>query len=197
MVSSNVSQLPLEPKQAFLRPRRSPERFYQLKIVNVYKWQHHKPLTTTTVRGLIIFPAAEIGGQRPRSSALVDHGPVVTNVYLTSAFHAYRAGVFAERAAPPVGAPGGSHSLVIVGWDDRKGREGCWKVENSWGTGWGERGFMWIEYGSNTIDRNVWWVCAQATQYDLPVGIENLVDPPVAPFPKWPDARPVKLPVGR
>ncbi|MBX6312865.1 MAG: hypothetical protein IRY99_08115 [Isosphaeraceae bacterium] len=126
--------------------------------------------------------------------ALLDHGPLVANVYLTPAFKAYRGGIFAEHAKPPAGAPPTGHIVVIVGWDDRKGKEGCWKVQNSWGPRWGEGGFMWIEYGSNNIGHSACWVRAQSTFYDLPEGIHEEISPEADPFPHWPDAKEVDLP---
>jgi hypothetical protein len=38
------------------------------------------------------------------------------------------------------------HGLTIVGYDDRKGAGGAFKVVNSWGANWGSRGFVWIDY---------------------------------------------------
>jgi C1A family cysteine protease len=35
------------------------------------------------------------------------------------------------------------HTLVICGYDDAKH---AYKVMNSWGTGWGDAGFSWIDY---------------------------------------------------
>ena len=43
------------------------------------------------------------------------------------------------------------HDVILVGWDDTKGRHGAWIMRNSWGTGWGDRGYAWIEYGSFSI----------------------------------------------
>jgi hypothetical protein len=41
------------------------------------------------------------------------------------------------------GAMGISHCLVISGYDDAKH---AYQVMSSWGTGWGESGFSWIDY---------------------------------------------------
>ena len=41
------------------------------------------------------------------------------------------------------GSPGFSHALVICGYDDSKN---AYKVFNSWGTGWGDSGYSWIDY---------------------------------------------------
>lgn len=52
----------------------------------------------------------------------------------------------------------GSHAMTIVGYNDEvwvdinrngvvdSGEKGALKIVNSWGTGWGDRGFMWIAY---------------------------------------------------
>ena len=39
------------------------------------------------------------------------------------------------------------HAVQVVGIDTD---EGSWKVRNSWGTSWGESGFIRLAYGSNT-----------------------------------------------
>lgn len=126
--------------------------------------------------------------------ALLDHGPLVANVYSTPAFKAYRGGLFAEHAQPPAGAPPTGHIVVIVGWDDRQGKEGCWKIQNSWGPRWGEDGSMRIEYGSNNIGHSACWVRAQSTHYDLVEGIHAEISPEADPFPHWPGARKLNLP---
>ncbi|WP_420147338.1 C1 family peptidase [Spirosoma sp.] len=38
------------------------------------------------------------------------------------------------------------HALTIVGYDDRKGAGGAFKIVNSWGTTWGSKGFIWVDY---------------------------------------------------
>lgn len=39
-----------------------------------------------------------------------------------------------------------AHAMTIVGYDDNKGFGGAFKVINSWGESWGNRGFIWIDY---------------------------------------------------
>lgn len=43
------------------------------------------------------------------------------------------------------------HDVILVGWDDSKGHAGAWIMRNSWGTGWGNGGYAWIEYGAWSI----------------------------------------------
>ncbi|KAK0707824.1 hypothetical protein B0H67DRAFT_323091 [Lasiosphaeris hirsuta] len=40
----------------------------------------------------------------------------------------------------------GGHAMLIVGWDDSIGGTGCFKVQNSWGDNWGNKGFFWLPY---------------------------------------------------
>ena len=54
-----------------------------------------------------------------------------------------------------------------MGWDDKKGRSGAWKIKNTWGKNWGEDGFMWIEYGSNNVGFGAFWVRSQSALYNL------------------------------
>lgn len=119
--------------------------------------------------------------------ALVDYGPLVAHVSVTPAFKAYKGGVFRDDS--PLADPPSGHFVVLVGWDDVKGKAGCWKIENSWGERWGELGFMWIERGSNQIGHEAYWVQAQAIHYQLPGDIHKRVSAQADPFPKWPNAR--------
>ncbi len=38
------------------------------------------------------------------------------------------------------------HALILCGYDDSKGPNGAFKVVNSWGTGWGDNGYIWVDY---------------------------------------------------
>jgi hypothetical protein len=126
--------------------------------------------------------------------ALAEHGPVVACVYATQQFHDYKGGVYKEHFAPPADKPPVNHSVVIVGWDDRKGKAGCWKIQNSWGLQWGEAGYMWIEYGCNNIGIDACWIRPQSDQYQLPEDAHKLIPGDVAPFHRWKAAKAVAPP---
>lgn len=81
--------------------------------------------------------------------ALVTHGPVVATVRVTDAMQNYTSGVFDDRDVGPI-----NHAITIMGWDDSKG---AWHVLNSWGTDWGEDGYIWIKYGVNRIGSYATW----------------------------------------
>jgi C1A family cysteine protease len=120
--------------------------------------------------------------------ALLAHGPVVTSVLATAAFHKHKGGVFDEHRKPKEGEAKTNHAILIVGWDDKRGK-GCWKIQNSWGLKWGEKGFAWIEYGSNQVGTDSWWLTAQSTQYVLPAEVHRTLSPEADPFTEWPGAK--------
>ena len=92
--------------------------------------------------------------------AIAVHGPVAATVYVTDAFQSYTGGVFDEGAS---GHP--NHAIDIVGWDDARK---AWHVRNSWGTSWGEDGYIWVKYGSNSIGYLASWVDAEKVTKPAP-----------------------------
>lgn len=75
-------------------------------------------------------------------TALLD-GPVCTGIDASPAFEAYAGGCF--------DVPGSTinHLVLIVGWDDRScNGAGAWLIKNSWGPGFGESGYIWVQYGA-------------------------------------------------
>ncbi len=74
--------------------------------------------------------------------AIYEYGPVSVAVCVNSAFQAYSGGIFSGPTCHSI-----NHAVALVGWDDNQGSNGVWFLRNSWGTGWGEGGYMRIEYG--------------------------------------------------
>jgi C1A family cysteine protease len=108
-------------------------------------------------------------------AALLRYGPVVVSVDASQDFGKFRKGtptfnkykgVLAERVSK--GKERGNHWVLLLGWDDKRGRKGAWYIKNSWGSKWGDGGYGWIEYGSNGICYTAYWVKAQSTYYKLP-----------------------------
>jgi C1A family cysteine protease len=77
--------------------------------------------------------------------AIYTYGAVQAGVYADRWFQMYTSGVF-NRCRRRVNYS--NHAIILCGWDDTKG---AWLLKNSWGTGWGEDGFMWISYGCNKV----------------------------------------------
>ena len=74
--------------------------------------------------------------------AIMTYGPVSVCCAVTPAFAAYSEGVFNENDADAQI----NHAVALVGWDDSQGTNGVWILRNSWGSWWGEDGYMRIEY---------------------------------------------------
>ncbi len=52
-----------------------------------------------------------------------------------------------------------NHGITLIGWDDSKG---AWLIKNSWGTTWGENGYMWISPNTDNVGYAAAWVQAAA-----------------------------------
>ncbi len=90
--------------------------------------------------------------------AALQYGPVCTGIDGGSALESYGGGCF--------DVPGNTvnHLVLIVGYDDRScGGNGAWLIKNSWGAGFGEGGYAWIQYGAALTGRSV-----SQLQYEAP-----------------------------
>jgi len=38
------------------------------------------------------------------------------------------------------------HAMILSGYDDYQGPNGAFRVVNSWGTNWGDNGYIWVDY---------------------------------------------------
>lgn len=98
---------------------------------------------------------SQIASTQQIKDAMCKYGVVVSSVWVSALFQHYAGGIFNETIA---GDPKTNHVIAIVGWDDSKQ---AWLIKNSWGTDWGEDGYMWLKYGSNFIGRRALWVEAE------------------------------------
>ncbi len=74
--------------------------------------------------------------------AIYDRGPVSVAVVADNAFQNYSGGVFQGSSNNGIV----NHAVALVGWDGN-----VFRLKNSWGTNWGEKGYMRIQYGANKI----------------------------------------------
>ena len=71
-------------------------------------------------------------------------GPLTTRLTVYEDFYSYKSGIYHHVS----GANLGGHAVEFVGYGTENGVK-YWKVKNSWGSSWAERGFFRIVKGSN------------------------------------------------
>ena len=96
------------------------------------------------------YPVDQLPSVQQLKAALLEHGPLVVLIRIDEPLKAYKGGVFNERNSGTV-----NHAVLLLGWDDSKG---AWLLLNSWGTQWGEDGYMWIAWGSNNVGMYAAWI---------------------------------------
>ena len=84
--------------------------------------------------------------------AIMTYGPIAVSIAADDMFQCYVGGIFDADIGTKI-----NHAVVLVGWDDTQGEHGIWYLRNSWGTGWGEAGYMRIEYGRNKVGSSPAW----------------------------------------
>lgn len=127
------------------------------------------PALQTPYRALVsgfVNEEAAIPSVEQIKQAICQHGPVAVAVRATPAFQAYKGGVFNEKDPGEI-----NHAVLLVGWDDSKG---AWLMKNSWATSWGDDGYMWIAYDSNSIGTAAAWVRAASPTASVSAGIADL-----------------------
>lgn len=85
-------------------------------------------------------------------TAIMTYGVIDVAVYASSAFQAYSGGVFQDSyttcSSSPCDYTPTNHAVALVGWSDA---DGAWILRNSWGSSWGENGYMRIKYTSARV----------------------------------------------
>ncbi|CDW88954.1 cathepsin b [Stylonychia lemnae] len=86
-------------------------------------------------------------GADATKALIYSSGPVETAFTVYSDFFSYRSGIYHHVKGP---AKGG-HAVKIIGWGVQ-GQEKYWIVANSWGAGWGMKGFFHIRENDSGIN---------------------------------------------
>ncbi len=109
-------------------------------------------------------------------NAMVQYGPIGCAIAADDAFCNNPAGTVFDTTT----STGIDHDIVLVGWDDNKGKNGSWILRNSWGTSWCDNGYIRIGYGVNLVGTEAVWATAAPLP---PVPPTPPPGPPVPPGP--------------
>jgi C1A family cysteine protease len=108
--------------------------------------------------------------------AMCKHGPLAVGFVATPTFtdfgwnHHSPSDLFAESDSGDV-----DHGVELIGWD----KDG-WIIKNSWGSQWGDQGFLRVKYGTNRIGLGAAWAEAWPKDYDPPQQVRALIEKPAA-----------------
>merc|ERR1711988_935770 len=106
--------------------------------------------------------------------ALQTEGPISIVVDATNVWQQYHGGIVTASGCGRVA--GTDHAVLAVGYGTDNG-QAYYRVKNSWGTSWGESGFIRLAYGQNTCN------CALCFSYFPTVGSKPGPTPPSPPGP--------------
>ena len=89
-----------------------------------------------------------LSGAPAMKAEIFQNGPISCGIQATNAMeHKYANGVFGE---PPSEIDSRiNHVVEVVGWGTDNKNNNYWHVRNSWGTEWGEDGFMRLVTSDN------------------------------------------------
>ncbi|XP_061598400.1 procathepsin L-like [Cololabis saira] len=110
-----------------------------------YPYEHQNGKCRYSVKGKAgrcsKFHVLPRGDERALQAIVASVGPVsvAVNAMLPS-FHKYKGGLYSEPDCNPTLI---NHAVLVVGYGAAAGRD-YWLVKNSWGTAWGEAGFIRI-----------------------------------------------------
>ena len=99
------------------------------------------------------------GDEAKMESLLASVGPVVIGMTATDKFMHYNGGIYFDQSCPnDCDARGVNHAMVLVGYGTDKTTYkqpvDYWLVKNSWGTTWGESGYIKMIRSFRGIENN-------------------------------------------
>lgn len=116
-------------------------------------------------------PGGDIPSPDAIKEAILEHGPISVALAVDQNFKDYETGVYNTDTATEI-----NHGVTLVGWDDTQGTEGIWFLRNSWGPGWGEDGYMRIEYGCDLVGYGACYIeYRDPLRISLPNGAPGIV----------------------
>jgi len=123
---------------------------------------HRASAAPNAIKGFSAIRRGDIDGVK---GALIKGNPVIVGMMTSDSFHRLRGpGIFSDETDQT----DGGHAMVIVGYDDKRG---AFKLLNSWGELWGDRGYGWVSYSSMRRRGREYYVMDVAHQTPTPAPV--------------------------
>ena len=111
-------------------------------------------------------------------TAIMTYGVVDAAVYVSTAFQNYSGGVYSDAStscsANPCYNTTTNHAISLVGWGNDPVKGDYWILRNSWGSTWGEGGYMRLAVTSARIACSVCYMTYASTDTQAPTAPANL-----------------------
>jgi len=82
---------------------------------------------------------------------IMRNGPVIAQINPQTDFLTYSEGVY--HRTPDAFKFQGNHVMKVVGWEDHEDQGSFWIAQNSWGSDWGEEGYVRVAMGETMLDQ--------------------------------------------
>lgn len=105
-------------------------------------------------------------------TAIMTYGVVDAAVYVTTAFQNYTSGIYTDSyttcsSSPCYNTPT-NHAIALVGWGNDATYGDYWILRNSWGSSWGESGYMRIKATSARVACEVCYLTYTSSTVTVP-----------------------------
>jgi chitodextrinase/C1A family cysteine protease len=112
-------------------------------------------------------------------TAIMTYGVVDAAVYVTTAFQDYSGGIFSNTSTTCSSSPcyntPTNHAISLVGWGNDATAGDYWILRNSWGSSWGENGYMRIKATSARVACEVCYLVYQGSTVTAPTVTSNTI----------------------
>uniref|UniRef100_A0A3Q0KPV9 SmCL2-like peptidase (C01 family) n=1 Tax=Schistosoma mansoni TaxID=6183 RepID=A0A3Q0KPV9_SCHMA len=118
------------------------------------KCQHIKSTSLTYSKSII---EIKLNDEEQLKYVLYEHGPVSAGINVEQQFMRYKSGIYQSQSCSSTEV---NHAVLIVGYGEENGVQ-YWTIKNSWGTSWGEEGYVRMRRNYNNM-------CGIATMASVP-----------------------------
>lgn len=110
------------------------EDSYPYKAVDD-KCKFNRATIGASVTGFVELPK---GDEKKLAEAVASIGPISVGIHVVASFQHYSSGIYVEPECNPNLI---NHAVLAVGYGTENGKD-YWLVKNSWGTTWGDKGYI-------------------------------------------------------